>query len=308
MKEAILIQCHKNPDQVNMLLQALQHPDVDIYVHVDKKSDICSEIVQTSPQIHILPDKYRVDVQWATFSQVRATLNLLGYASHHGKYEHYWLCSGQDYPIKPINQIVSFLHEHSDTNFVQIWPSKNGGGTENNLDKRTAIYFPQCVLGNGLTQRIAKRVFVELTGGYNRTFGIFRRKAPDNVKFYFGSSWICFSEEMEQWMEEYLESHMGFIRFHRNVNCPDETFFQTLLMNSPYREKRADYLHYVDWSDGGNRPGTLTVKDSGKLRNSDKLMARKFDEAIDKEIIEILKVQNDQDCVRDQLHHKKRTE
>lgn len=126
-KQAILIQCHKNPEQVNMLLDALQHPDVDIFVHVDKKSDIGSQL-KTSSQIHILPDKYRVDVQWATFSQVRATLNLLRYASHHGEYEHYWLCSGQDYPIKPIDDIVQFLHSKPDTNFIQIWDSKNSIG------------------------------------------------------------------------------------------------------------------------------------------------------------------------------------
>lgn len=153
MKEAILIQCHKNPDQVNMLLQALQHPDVDIYVHVDKKVDICSEIVKTSPQIHILPDKYRVDVQWATFSQVRATLNLLRYASHHGKYEHYWLCSGQDYPIKPINQIVSFLHEHSDTNFVQIWPSKNGGRYREQSRQTDSNLFPAMCSGKWINTK-----------------------------------------------------------------------------------------------------------------------------------------------------------
>ena len=126
-KQAILIQCHKNPEQVNMLLDALQHPDVGIFIHVDKKSDIGS-LLRTSSQIHILPDKYRVDVQWATFSQVRATLNLLRYASHHGEYEHYWLCSGQDYPIKPIDDIVQFLHSKPDTNFIQIWDSKNSIG------------------------------------------------------------------------------------------------------------------------------------------------------------------------------------
>lgn len=87
-KQAILIQCHKNSEQVNMLLDALQHPNLDIYIHVDKKSHIGPQL-KTSSQIYNLPDKYRVDVQWATISQVQATLNLLRYASQHGKYEHY---------------------------------------------------------------------------------------------------------------------------------------------------------------------------------------------------------------------------
>lgn len=285
-KQSILIQCHKNAEQVNMLLDALQHPDVDIFVHVDKKSDIGSQL-KTSSQIHILPVKYRVDVQWATFSQVRATLNLLKYASHHGEYEHYWLCSGQDYPIKPIDDIVQFLHSKPDTNFIQIWDSKNsiGGGTKNNYDKRTAIYFPEFVLGNSTAKRIAKRVLVELTGGWNRTFSIFRRKAPDNVKFYSGSSWICLSGEMEDWMENYLKAHPEYIRFYRNVNCSDENFFQTLVMNSPYKDKREDYLHYVDWSEGSNSPRVLSTEDISTIEHSDKLMARKFDIGIDSYVL-----------------------
>lgn len=291
-KIAILIQCHKNPKQVNMLLHALRHPDVDIYVHVDKKSRIGSNL-KISSQVHILPDEYRVDVQWATFSQVKATLNLMKYASQHGKYEHYWLCSGQDYPIKPVNEIVKFLHSKPDMNFVQIWKSFSNGGKENNYDKRTAICFPKCVLGSGLLHRIAKRGLVELTGGYHRTFGIFRRKAPDNMKFYFGSSWICFSGETELWMEEYLKAHPEYIQFHRNVNCPDETFFQTLLMNSPYRKKREDYLHYVDWSDGGNSPKTLTNDDYKKLIDSGKLMGRKFDINISKDLTLRLQINNE---------------
>ena len=39
MKVAFLMQCHKNPEQINLLLKALKHPQVDVYVHVDSKSE-----------------------------------------------------------------------------------------------------------------------------------------------------------------------------------------------------------------------------------------------------------------------------
>jgi hypothetical protein len=74
-------------------------------------------------------------------------------------------------------------------------------------------------------------------------------------------------------------------------------------MNSPYKDKREDYLHYVDWSEGGNSPKTLTIDDYEKISGSDKLMARKFDLTADKKIIERLKRNNDQNCIRDQLHN-----
>lgn len=127
MKQAILVQCHKKPEQVNLLLNALDDPDLDIYIHIDKKSNIKSGI-KTGQQIHILPDEYRVDVGWAVFSQVEATLNLMKYASAHGDYGHYVLCSGQDYPLVKASELSDFLNKNADFNFVQIWASKNGGG------------------------------------------------------------------------------------------------------------------------------------------------------------------------------------
>lgn len=285
MKQAILVQCHKNLKQVNLLLDALDDPNLDIYVHIDKKSNIGSEI-KTGKQIHILPDEYRVDVGWAVFSQVEATLNLMRYAAARGEYGHYLLCSGQDYPLVKASELSDFLNKNADFNFVQIWASKNGGGYTNNYDKRTEIYYPYSVLGNTLPKRIAKRALVELTGGYNRTWSIFRRKQLENVDFYFGSQWVCISGEMEKWVEEYIKNHPEFIEFYRHTNCPDESFFQTLLMNSPYKDRRQDYLHYIDWSSGGNSPKNLDVSDIDRMMKSGKLMARKFE---DEGVIEILK-------------------
>ena len=91
-------------------------------------------------------------------------------------------------------------------------------------------------------------------------------------------------------MDNYLKRHPEYIRFYRNVNCPDECFFQTLVMNSSYKDKREDYLHYVDWSEGGNSPKILTIDDYEELKASDKFMARKFDIGIDSYVL--LKMKN----------------
>lgn len=73
-----------------------------------------------------------------------------------------------------------------------------------------------------------------------------------------------------------------------HCSTPDESFFQTLVMNSPYKDKRVDYLHYVDWSEDKSSPKILTMKDIEKLKHSGKLMARKFDIALDGKIVEEL--------------------
>ena len=80
MKVAFLMQCHKNPEQINLLLKALKHPQVDVYVHVDSKSESIREDIGEGDGVYLLPMKDCVDVPWAQFSQVQATMNLLNAA------------------------------------------------------------------------------------------------------------------------------------------------------------------------------------------------------------------------------------
>lgn len=90
-------------------------------------------------------------------------------------------------------------------------------------------------------------------------------------------------------MLTYLKEHPAFIKYLLNSLNPDESIFQTLLMMSPYRKTRCDYLHYVDWSERigkpKNSPNTLVLSDYEKIKKSGYLMARKFDVNVDKEII-----------------------
>lgn len=43
-KQAILIQCHNKPEQINVLIDTFPEEQFDFYVHVDKKSDIQKDI------------------------------------------------------------------------------------------------------------------------------------------------------------------------------------------------------------------------------------------------------------------------
>ena len=61
MKIAILFLCHKNPQQINMLLDTMKHPAMEFFIHLDKKADFIDEIAYRS-DIHLLPESYRVAV------------------------------------------------------------------------------------------------------------------------------------------------------------------------------------------------------------------------------------------------------
>lgn len=277
MKLAVLIQCHKCPEQINRLFDVMKSDEVDFYIHVDRKSDIADEIEKRA-DVHILPPERRVDVMWGGFSQVEATLNLLDEALITGGYDYYFLISGQDFPVRPIRELIEFLENDNGANYVDLFPSLNNGlCKQNNLDKRNQIVYGDRIMGRGKFARIMRRLWVAVTGGYGRTFGIFRRKNVLNLKFYFGSQWWCLSKDFVEYATEHLAKTPQYAEFFRKASCPDESFFQTLLMNSSYSDTRKEYLHFIRWEEGKSSPENLTLSDFDEAIASGKFMARKID-------------------------------
>lgn len=283
MKVAFLMLCHKNPKQINLLLKALKHPQVDVFIHVDSKNENIREDIEKSDGVYLLPKKDCVDVQWAQFSEVKATLNLLNAAISKGGYSHYFLISGQDFPLKSIGEIVRFLNERKDENFIDCALIKR-------FEKRNDIYFPRMVIGRRIWQKILKGILVYSTGGWNQTFSIIKRLKPANVQYYFGSQWWCLNDAMVKWIYNFLENYPEYIKLFKHSLCPDECFFQTLVMNSPFANTTKPYLHYIKWEKGKSSPKTLTTIDYEELKKAEKLIARKFDINVDAEIIERLRM------------------
>lgn len=282
MKVAFLMQCHKNPEQINLLLEALNHPMVDVFVHVDKKSQAIKDKITQRAGIYILPEQQCVDVQWAQYSQVEATLQLLRAAVNRGGYSHYWLISGQDYPLRPMDNILDFLEANQEANFIECSQIKP-------FNKRNDVYFPNSVIGRKLWQKVLKNLWIYGTGGWNKTFPIFKRKAPDDFKYWFGSQWWCLNSTTAQWIIDYLNEHTEYEKFFEHSLCSDECFFQTLVMNSPFANTTKPYLHYIKWEKGKSSPRTLTTIDYEELKKTEKIIARKFDIDVDTEIIERLR-------------------
>jgi hypothetical protein len=79
-------------------------------------------------------------------------------------------------------------------------------------------------------------------------------------------------------------------RFFRTVACPDELFFQTLVMNSPFRQRVLfDNFRHIEWSSRGARnPKVLDVGDFDSLRSSRAHFCRKLDPAASARLLPLL--------------------
>ena len=109
MKIAHLILAHKNPAQLERLLDVLDHPDFTFFIHLDKKTDITA-FKYLGKRKNILFVKKRAKINWAGYGTIQATLN--GFLEIiPGNYDYINVISAQDFPIKPANYIYQYIND-----------------------------------------------------------------------------------------------------------------------------------------------------------------------------------------------------
>src|SRR5882757_5678786 len=100
MRIAFLILAHKSPLQLERMLNALDHPAFDYFIHIDKKADP-EPFAWLSKRERVCFIKNNIKVFWGRYSLVQATLNGIGEILAAGKYDYVHVMSAQDFPIKP---------------------------------------------------------------------------------------------------------------------------------------------------------------------------------------------------------------
>jgi len=75
MMVAHFILVHAHPDQLSRLVNKLSYQDTVFFIHVDLKSNMhdFELALANNSNVHFIQN--RVDIQWATYSMVEATVN-----------------------------------------------------------------------------------------------------------------------------------------------------------------------------------------------------------------------------------------
>jgi hypothetical protein len=273
---AYAIQCHKNPEQLNKLIEKISDEDVDIFIHVDKKSSIMN-LIKRSNNIYFT-DK-RLNIKWGHSSQFFATIELLKKISKTGEYKYIHFISGQDYPIKNKNKIKSFFKENYGKQFIQYRPLPNDWPY--NGMSRVLVYYPYLLFTNKFTRKFMYK--------YERIVmknPALQRNINNLPKLYGGSCWFSITGDCMEYILEFTNKNDIYLNFFKNTHCGDEIFFQTILVNSKYKNHLVnDNMRYIDWSTKGSSPKVLVIGDFEKLQESHKLYARKLDDKIDNSLL-----------------------
>lgn len=266
MVVAHLILVHSKPDQLKRLVNRLVHNKAIFFIHVDAKANI--ELFRAALKginnVYFV-DK-RVDIQWATYSMVEATVNGFEAIVASGlAIDYVNLLSGQDYPIQPVSKFHDFLRMNPGKAFMQCLDIETEW-TEAISRVRSYHFTHWTVPGKYKIQKIIN-------------FLLPKRNLPENLIPVGRSQWFTISLKHVVFIIKRLEANPAFSKFFSYSWAPDEIIFQTLLYNSTFKfDIVNNNLRYIDWSEGLKNPKMLTKDDFSAMMKSGHFFARKFAE------------------------------
>lgn len=291
---AYFILVHRYPKQFKRLFKSIYDPKNHYLIHIDKRagSELLTEIrdfLASFPNAQILKSQ---NVIWGGYSMVDAELRGMKQLLKTSiNWDFFINLSGQDFPLQSQAAITSFLRENMGKSFLSV---------EDQVKVRP----------NTLNR--IKNYFVESDGDF--TGSPIKRSFMPGVTPYIGGQWKILSRVCCEFITS-SRKVAKFKQYYKNTLIPDESFFQTVLMNTDYKgtivndDKRA-----IIWIPDANinlnsktltksdtksliasgkiklRPKTFTVKDMPFLLKSKSLFARKFDELVDSEIFDRLEL------------------
>lgn len=285
MKIAILILIHENSDQQKQLINHLSK-DFDVYVHVDKRSKIdINEIA--GPRVFVFSE-YKV--YWGDISLTLATIFLFRKAFTQ-KYERYILISGADIPLKT-NSVINDFFQNNTTEYFSYFELPDSRWNGNGGFDRFDYFYPK-LYKRGATNKFLcfsskaiNKIQISYIIPVLKKLKIHRKRIK-NIKYYGGANWINITNNCVEQILNFLDNNKSFLKKFNHTRCCDEVFFQTIILNyikNVNVENKS--LRYIDWESGPERPRTLRMSDYEKLKQSDALFARKFNAAVDNDIIQ----------------------
>lgn len=287
-RHAYLIIAHHHFDMLQNLIRTLDSENADFYIHINtsvKDIDLTA-ICETAKKSRVHAyQKYRIT--WGADTQIHCELFLMEQAAK-GNYDYYHLLSGVDIPLRTGAQIEAFF-EAQEKSFLEVKQEKDLSGTL----ERVRYYYPfQRLIGRQKAGRGALYALLDqLSYEYIKLQKLLKIDRTKNAPFAYcrGGNWFSVRHEIIAYA---LKNRRTILRYFGQSVTADELFLQSVVMSSPLADTVVrDNLRLVDWQrteHGGCSPHTFTMADWDMLMGSDRLFARKFDPAIDREIVDAM--------------------
>lgn len=270
MKQCLIITAYKSVEMLRCLLKAT-HDHFYCYVHVDKEKWKNFEILKKEfDDVSFLHDYV---VKWGGQEHLIVILKMLD-MSLREDYNYVHIISGEDYPTKPVDEIIAAFDDddriYCDYNFVS--------GKKHHAYRRYCFYWPYTKFSMNYKKPLV-RYFNLFCVGMQKCFPILQRNHIGKFqKIYWGFIWGTYPRYAIEYVLNYLKSHREFWKDLSTCIIPEELCFQTILMNSDYKEKVVNNnLRYWNFEGGdGSGPIYLGMEDYSKIEKSNAIFARKI--------------------------------
>lgn len=295
VKHGILILFHKDFMQLRNIINYFDN-NFYIYIHIDKKYRITKEEIEWLRKKENIKGFYqKYVVNWGGFSVLKAELFLIKKAVENNELSYFHVISGQDYPLRSKKYFLNFFKRHMGQEFISF--------------KK----LPIAEWDEGTYKRYQRYSFYDYTNKFNPTIISFlsnlqkafhiKRRIPDQYDCLFGgSNWVSITRSCAQYI---VKCHN--IKFYNRLKytfAPEETFFPTIIMNSPYSKRVVNNnLRYIVWkTNSKGHPKILTQEDWGGITMNLVLFGRKVDPTVSKVLIKnIIKyLLIDEECKNDE--------
>lgn len=282
MKQGLLITAYKN---IQHLKHIINHFDdnFSFYIHIDKKSTVTDDELDK-----IKKDKKKIFISrayttnWGGVNHLKCTLLLLKEALLDKDIEYIHLISGHDFPIKPASYFTTFLQKHKGKQFIEQFPMpakvwENGG-----MDRLEYYNFHDIIDSKEKYGWLNHKLI-----SLQKKIGFKRRLNFGNCDLHGGSTWWSLSYDCCEYIYNFTIKNPTFLKQFNYTFCAEEIFFQTIIMNSPFKDLVINNnLRHIVWEfRNGNIPAVLDESDFNEMMHSKQLFARRFEYPVSEGII-----------------------
>lgn len=239
-----------------------------VVIHVDKNvpRKIYDAFVTKMQDVEKVQFSQRFRCEWGTWGIVAATQT----ASEQlldafPQVRHVYLVSGSCLPLRPIPELISYLAQRPQTDFIESATTADVPWTVGGLDEERFIFrFP--------FSWKKQRYLFDLYVRFQRAFRL-KRSVPNGLVPHMGSQWWCLTR---QTLSAILQdpARKEYDAYFKRVWIPDESYFQTLARQYSINiESRSLTLSKFDYQ---GKPHIFYDDHLQLLRRSDCFVARKI--------------------------------
>ncbi|UWR37475.1 beta-1,6-N-acetylglucosaminyltransferase [Sulfitobacter sp. W074] len=268
MSVGIVMLVHNAFDRAEQVARHWAAAGCPVVIHIDKAvprraHDAFVAALSDLKDVHFSPRKR---CEWGTWGIVAASQGAAELMlSRFPKVRHVYLASGSCLPLRPVQELIDYLEDRPQTDFIESATTADVPWTVGGLDEeRFTLRFPFSWRRN--------RYLFDRAVEMQRLLRL-KRRMPRGIVPHMGSQWWCLTRRT---LSAILQDpdRPSYDKFFRHVWIPDESYFQTLTrLYSSKIESRSLTLSKFDFQ---GKPHIFYDDHLQLLRRSDCFVARKI--------------------------------